>query len=312
MRSEAQTSVGIVIPTLNAGRRWPECLAAIAAQTLKSHRLLVIDSNSTDDTVALARAAGFEVKQISRADFNHGGTRQWAVEYLGDCEFVVFLTQDSILAGPEALSELMRCFEDPKVAVAYGRQLPHQDANAMEAHARLFNYGEFSQTKDLAAREALGAKAFFCSNSFAAYRRTTLLQLGGFRRDLILGEDAEYAARAVLAGYGNAYCATAPAYHSHAYNVAEVFWRYFDTGVFHAHNPWMRERFGSFGGEGRRFVKSELGYLARHAPWLIPRALVHTIAKYVGYRLGRRERILPTRVKRWLSMTPGYWRPRQP
>jgi len=33
-----------------------------------------------------------------------------------------------------------------------------------------------------------------------------------------------------------------------------VFWRYFETGVLHAPNPWLRERFGSFGGEVRRFV----------------------------------------------------------
>ncbi len=312
MPSRPPENVGIVIPTLNAGRRWADCLAAVAAQTLKIHRRLVIDSASTDDTVVQAKSAGFEVKEIQRADFNHGGTRQWAIEYLGDCEIVVFMTQDAILANPDSLTELVGCFDDPKIAVAYGRQLPHRNANAIEAHARLFNYGAASQTKDLQTRESFGAKAFFCSNSFAAYRRSTLLQLGGFRRDLILGEDAEYAARAVLAGYGNAYCATALAHHSHDYNVVEAFWRYFDTGVFHAHNLWLRDRFGSYGAEGWRFVTSELSYLAQHAPSQIPRALCHTVAKFVGYFLGRREKILPLRVKQWLSMTPGYWRPRRP
>jgi rhamnosyltransferase len=136
--------------------------------------------------------------------------------------------------------------------------------------------------------------------------------LGGFRRDLILGEDAEYAARAIKAGYANLYCATAVAYHSHHYKIGEVFWRYFDTGVFHARSPWMREQFGSYGGEGVRFVKSELRYLASDAPLQIPRALLHTLAKYMGYKLGRLERLLPNRLKASLSMTPGYWRPRRP
>lgn len=304
--------VGIVIPTLNAGKKWPECLAAIASQTLPLARRLVIDSSSTDDTPALAVAAGFEVKRIRRAEFNHGGTRQGAVELLGDCEIVVFLTQDAILAAPDALERLVACFDDPSVAVVYGRQLPHLDAGAMETHARLFNYGDVTVRKDLAAVEQLRAKVFFCSNSFSAYRRSTLLELGGFRRDLILGEDAEFAARAVLAGYANVYCASAMVYHSHDYNVAEVFWRYFDTGVFHARNIWMREKFGSHGGEGLRFVKSELHYLAQHRPLQIPRALCHTLAKYLGYRLGRQERVIPKSLKRFMSMTPGYWRPRQP
>jgi rhamnosyltransferase len=304
--------VGVIIPTLNAGKLWPECLAAINSQTLNASRRLVVDSASTDATAELAQGAGFDVQCIARTDFSHGGTRQLAVEMLEDCDIVVFLTQDAIMANKEALTELVRCFEDPHVAAAYGRQLPHQDATPMEAHARIFSYGSETQVNDLAAIPRRGAKAFFCSNSFAAYRRSTLIALGGFRRDLILGEDAEFAARAIRAGYASVYCATALAYHSHNYTVREVFWRYFDTGVFHARSPWMREDFGSYGGEGVRFVLSELRFLARHAPSQIPRALGHTMAKIAGYQLGRREKILPKRLKPWFSMTPGYWRARQP
>jgi rhamnosyltransferase len=304
--------VGLVIPTLNAGARWGLCLAALAQQSIQPHRRLIIDSSSSDQTADKARSSGIEVIQIPRKDFNHGGTRQWAVEYLSDCDVVIFLTQDAILASTDSLKHLIARFDDPAVAVAYGRQLPHQWAAPIEAHARIFNYGDESLRKDLAAVPMMGPKVYFCSNSFAAYRRSILMALGGFRRDLILGEDAEYAARAIKAGYANVYCAKAVAYHSHNYKVGEVFWRYFDTGVFHAHCPWMREEFGSYRGEGVRFVKSELRYLAAHAPLQIPRALLHTAAKYVGYKLGRQEKIIPNAVKAWLSMTPGYWQPRRP
>jgi len=308
MSSSDNRRVGLVIPTLNAGARWPDCLAALASQSLTIERRLVVDSSSTDLTFAQAEAAGFEVIRIERSQFNHGGTRQWAAEYLSDCEIIVFLTQDAILAAPDALVELVRCFDDPGVAVAYGRQLPHAGAAPIEAHARAFNYGPSTNRKDALAALGLGTRVFFCSNSFAAYRRSTLFELGGFRADLILGEDAEFAARAISSGYANVYCATSLVYHSHDYNVSQIFRRYFDTGVFHAHNLWMYEKFGSHAAEGRRFVKSELKYLARLAPWQLPRSLCHTIAKIVGYRLGRMERVLSTPLKRWLSMTPGYWR----
>lgn len=304
----APERVGIVIPTLNADQRWNECLASISAQSLHPGRCLVIDSASSNDTVAQARRAGFEIKEIAREEFNHGGTRQWAIEYLDNCDVVVFLTQDAILAAPDALAVLVRCFEDPGVAVAYGRQLPHRWAKPIEAHARLFNYGTTTLRKDAAAAEKLGTKAFFCSNSFAAYRRSILLQLGGFRGDLILEEDAEYAARAIRAGYTNLYCASSLVYHSHDYSVSEQFSRYFDLGVFDAQNAWMREQFGSHGGEGLRFVKSEFQYLARHAPWQIPRAWSQTVAKLLGYRIGRWHRWLPYAVKQRISMSPGYWR----
>lgn len=304
------TAIGVVVPTLNAGELGRACFAAVAEQSCSVRRRLVIDSASTDTTVAQARDAGFEVMSIARADFNHGGTRQFAAEILADCDIIVFLTQDAVLVNRDALAELVGCFDAPRVALAYGRQLPHKEATPIEAHARIFSYGSETQINDLAAIPRRGAKAFFCSNSFAAYRRSILFELGGFRRDLILGEDAEFAARAIKAGYVSVYCATAQVRHSHNYTISEIFWRYFDTGVFHARNPWMREEFGSYGGEGIRFVLSELQFLAKRAPLQIPRALAQTLAKITGYQLGRREKIIPKRFKPWLSMTPGYWRAR--
>jgi rhamnosyltransferase len=300
-------NVAIVIPTLNAGEGWSATLSAIEMQVLRFHRRLVIDSASTDCTVNLAVDSGFEIRRIERAEFNHGGTRQWAVDYLDDCEVIIFLTQDALFASSDAAAELVKCFDDPRVALAYGRQLPRPGAGPIEAHARIFNYGAMSQLKDDRAMGTLGSKVFFCSNSFSAYRRSTLLELGGFRRDLILGEDAEYAARAILAGYVNAYCAEAVVYHSHDYEVGQVFARYFDTGVFHARNKWLEERFGSHGGEGVKFVVSELGYLFKAAPLQIPRSLLHNAAKMIGYRLGRMESKLPLGLKRRLSMSRSYW-----
>jgi rhamnosyltransferase len=308
MRTSQSETVGIIIPTLNGGRHWADCLRSIGAQSVSLRRRLVVDSASTDDTVAQAESAGFEVKKISRAEFNHGGTRQWAAEYLADCDILIFLTQDAILAEPESLAQIVRCFHDPRVAVAYGRQLPHRNAKPMEAHARLFNYGAITLWKDWEARNSIGPKVFFCSNSFAAYRRSTLLELGGFKRDLILGEDMEFAARALKGGYANVYCATAPTFHSHDYSWLEQFRRYFDLGVFDATHTWMRKEFGSHRGTGTHFVKSELQYLMSEAPSQIPRSILHTLAKICGYRLGLLEKRLPVGMKRRLSMSQSYWR----
>ena len=301
-------TVGLMIPTLNAGKRWAECLEAIKAQSLQPKRLLIIDSSSADETAVVARAAGFELVRIDRSQFNHGGTRQRAAEYLDGCDIIVFLTQDAIFADCDALAEIVGCFGDPVVAVAYGRQLPHRGATPIEAHARLFNYGSQTLKKDAAAAKLLGSKVFFCSNSFAAYRRSTLLELGGFRDDLIFGEDMEFAARAIKAGFANVYCANATIHHSHAYTMPQIVERYFDIGVFDERNPWLREQFGSHRGEGLRFIVSELRYLAVHAPLQIPRALILTAGKLLGYRLGRIERLLPTALKQRLSMLPSYWR----
>src|ERR1700722_1381708 len=113
---DRSTRIGLVIPTLNAGERWSECLKAIGAQTVKPYRLLDIDSASTDSTPSLAQAAGFELVRIERSQFNHGGTRQWAAQHLSDCDVIVFLTQDAILASPTSLAEITNLFIDPEGA----------------------------------------------------------------------------------------------------------------------------------------------------------------------------------------------------
>ena len=244
---------------------------------------------------------------IARKDFNHGGTRQWAATYLNDCEIIVFLTQDAILGDAASIAQMVDCFADYRVAVAYGRQLPHVGANAIEAHARVFNYGEIPIYKNAASAASLGTKVFFCSNSFAAYNRKILMELGGFRDNLILGEDMEFAARAVQAGYANVYCASAVVRHSHGYTMKETFRRYFDIGVFGSTNTWMRERFGSHNGEGMRFIKSELAYLYANDKSAIPRALLQTLMKAAGYKLGTVQQRLPLSLKARLSMMPSFW-----
>jgi rhamnosyltransferase len=162
--------------------------------------------------------------------------------------------------------------------------------------------------KDAAAAASIGTRAFFCSNSFAAYRRGTLIDLGGFKRDLILGEDMEYAARALMAGYANLYCAEAAVFHSHDYGLKETFRRYFDIGVFDAQNTWMREKFGLHDSRGRRFVISELRFLAQQKPLAIPRSVSLTVAKWLGYRLGLSHQRIPTTYKQKLSLMRSYWK----
>jgi rhamnosyltransferase len=300
--------VALVIPTLNAASDWHALVGAIQSQERPPDQVLIVDSESTDCTLALAHASQFLSAKISRASFNHGGTRQWAVQHMKDAEIVVFLTQDAILASPDSLEALLRTFDDPLVGAAFGRQLPRNGANAIEAHARLFNYPMDSSVRAFESRETLGFKAIFISNSFAAYRRRALEAVGGFPPDVILGEDTITAAHLLMKGWRIAYAADAQVYHSHAYSWLQEFRRYFDTGVLHARESWLLDEFGRTGGEGRRLVASELAYLWAHDRALIPSAMIRTVLKWTGYRLGRFESHLSLGMKRRLSMHHRFWR----
>lgn len=298
----------LVIPSRNAGSGWEAVLESLEEQTCSPKLRCLVDSGSNDATVALARIYGFTVEVIDPAQFNHGGTRQLMVDRHCNDGLVVFLTQDAHLASPDALCELLSAFNDSSVGAVYGRQLPRLGAGPIEAHARLFNYPDKSYVATLADRERMGIKAAFSSNSFAAYRRSALMAVGGFPRNIILGEDTFVAAKMLLAGLKVAYQADALVYHSHDYSLRQEFRRYFDIGVFHAREAWLLDAFGKPEGEGGRFVRSELFYLFKQAPWLIPSALLRTGLKYLGYRLGRAERGLPLGLKRLLSMHRGFWR----
>lgn len=306
--------IKVVVPTYNGGSVWKAAAQALASAAKASQMdigVLVVDSSSHDQSAQIARDCGSDVIVIDSRGFDHGGTRNMAAfEHCADCDVVVFLTQDAIVQGPESLQRLVNAFADSGVAVAYGRQLPHTNANPIATHARLFNYGAESYNSSLNDKYTLGLKAVFTSNAFAAYRLSAFTELGGFPEKTILSEDMYFAAKAVSAGYEVAYVAEAAVRHSHNYTPMEEFKRYFDIGVFQRDEAWIGREFGGAGGEGKRFLISEARYLLAKAPLWLPRAWVHDFLKIAGYKLGKNYKCLPTWLNRRFSMNGKHWNQR--
>ena len=117
--------VNLFIPTLNAGPIWKEVFAGVAMQNYPISRLIVIDSGSTDGTLELINEENCDLIQIDKKDFDHGGTRQMAAETFPDADIFVFLTQDAILAEPDAIAVMVQALEEnSELGMVYGRQLP--------------------------------------------------------------------------------------------------------------------------------------------------------------------------------------------
>jgi len=303
-------NVAIICPTFNAGNKWVEWIECVKVQGIPDEQILVIDSGSTDDTVRLARDAGFKVIEFPNHEFNHGQTRNFGADYMGDGnDYLVYLTQDALLASADSIKNILRLFQDDKIGAICGRQLPHKDARPIEAHARLFNYPEKTVTKQKTDIPKIGLKTAFMSNSFAAYRREAFIHCGYFPNDTIFAEDMSLAAKMIVAGWKVAYSAEALAHHSHSYTIEEEFKRYFDVGVFYSREKWIPEYFGAASGEGIRFVISELKYLAKTGNiHLIPSAIIRTGAKFIAFKLGGMESSLSPRIKSKLSMNKRYWK----
>lgn len=297
----------VVVPTYNGGDLWCECIKSILTQDVNPVKVVVIDSSSTDNSAVVAAEAGFAVTKIEKSNFDHGGTRTAALSKV-DSELVIFMTQDAILESPSAFSNLISAFSNKNISAAYGKQLPHLDANPLAIFARGNSYSDKSYVTSLNDDYPRGFRKAFMSNSFAAYRVADLKALGGFPDRLILGEDSYFTAKALLAGRSVAYVADAKVRHSHNYTALEEFKRYFDIGVFHSDQSWMLEELGSVEGEGVKFAIGQIAFLIRQGniPYVIP-SLIASVVKYIGYRLGRAHKRFPIGWSRRMSMYKSYW-----
>lgn len=298
----------IIVPTLNPGELWVEWVKAVKMQSIPPSMVYVVDSGSSDDAVVQSVNAGFSVTRISLSEYNHGGTRQNALSLIDSDEYVVLMTQDAILSNTDSIKNLLQPFEDKNIGAVCGRQLPRAKSGPIEAHSRLSNYPDSSSVKTFEDRNTLGIKAAFLSNSFAAYRVSALNAVGGFPEDVIFGEDMYVAAKLLESGSNIAYAAEACVYHSHDYTMPQEFRRYFDMGVLHAREPWIREKFGTAEGAGVKFVISEFRYLFRRAFWKVPEVILRTTLRYLGFKLGLLENKLPKGVKSFFSMNSSYFR----
>jgi rhamnosyltransferase len=297
---------GVVVPTYNASAHWSQLQTSLERQGIAPEQVLIIDSSSSDHTRALAKRAGYLLRTIPQAQFRHGATRQMAFQQLPWAETLLYLTQDAIPSGKNSINHLLRAFDDSSVGAAYGRQLPRPQADAIEEHARLFNYPAESDVRDFSSRERLGFKAAFFSNSFAAYRCVALDDVGGFP-DTIVSEEVTVAARMLMSGWKIAYQADATAVHSHPFTISQEFSRYFDIGVHHGRERWLLEAFGGAGGEGLKFIASEFRFLRKKKISAVPLAIFRNGSKWCAYKLGMRESHLPYWLKRALSAQPNFW-----
>jgi len=299
--------VALIIPTYNAQDSIEAIINILKIQTLKSNDLYIIDSTSIDNTLSIVTKYIDNILIIPKSDFDHGGTRTKA-GLISEGDIIVYLTQDALPVDNSAIEKIVEVFKDESIGAAFGRQIPYKDTNLFGKHIRYFNYADKSYLRSFDDKDIYGIKTAFLSNSFAAYRRSAMDEIGWFKDGLILGEDTYAGAKLLKAGYKLAYVADAVVYHSHSYTVWQEFKRYFDIGVFHQMEHWILNEFGKPEGEGIRYIKSELKYLfINKAIHLLPEFIIRNFMKYLGYKLGNKYKFIPNKLVKKLSMNPKWW-----
>ena len=185
--------VGIVVIGRNEGERLVQCLESVLHLGLP---VVYVDSGSADDSAAIARSLGANVIELDRTrPFSAARSRNEGFERLSgrdpDIRFVQFLDGDCTLL-PGWIEAAVRAFsEQPKRSAVIGHLL-ERNADA-SVYNRLCAMEWRSAPGDLRNYGDLGGISMMRGEVFRA--------LGGFRTDVIAGEDSELGVRMGLAGH---------------------------------------------------------------------------------------------------------------
>jgi rhamnosyltransferase len=184
--------------------------------------VVVVDSGSRDGTLEHARQRGAAVVTIAPDAFDHGSTRNLAIERSSGA-LVALLVQDAVPASRGWLRALTAPFrKDPTLAGTFGRQIPWPDAGALTRWSMRdwiasgpsprvsgpFSAREFER---LTPQQRHGACVF--DNVCSCVRRDVWAR-HPFRPARI-AEDLEWGREVLLAGFRIAYVPEAAVWHSH-------------------------------------------------------------------------------------------------
>lgn len=266
--------VTVALPVLDGGPLLGEVLAAVRAQEVdRPVELLVIDSGSSDGSVALARRHGARVVEIPRAEFGHGRTRNRLME-LSTGDHVAFLTQDSTPAHARWLAALLAGFAGD-VALVFGPQRPRPDASPMVRRELL----------ELFERIDPGGPFFSSANGAVARWAWERVPF----RDVAYGEDHALARDMRAAGFAKAYAPEAEVLHSHDHPPLRAFKRYFDDFRALSRVNGLREPLTPryVAARVRNDVAADRAFMRREGLRVqTARSLAHHVARALGRSLG--------------------------
>ena len=300
-----KTEIDVVIPTWNAIGEIKKVISALRQQSMADEiQIFCIDSSSTDGTTQWLQAQrDVALTQISKAEFQHGRTRNWGAA-AGGAPVIAFLTQDAVPATQTWAQDIHAMFNHVHEASGlFGRHIayPHHSAwvrHEIESHFdNMMKYplvlSRFTDPEKWASGDPGWRQLLhFYSDNNSAMRRSVWEDFP--YPEIDYGEDQVWARDIIEAGQTKVFAPTVCVYHSHDYTPDETFNRAKIEAAF------FFEHFGYFLGAGTEKDLSDrigrekaayLGWALRNAinPDETPRQLQNIEAKHRGWNAGLAE-----------------------
>lgn len=232
----AEARCSIVIRAYNEEKHIGRLLSGILQQTVREVQIILVDSGSTDATLAVASRFPVEVVHIRPQEFTFGRSLNLGIAQ-ARADVVVMASAHVYPVYPDWLERLIEPFEDPQIAVAYGKQ----------RGAETTQYSEHQVFRRWFPDHSTRRQAHpFCNNANAAIRRALWEQHA--YDELLTGlEDLAWARWAQSQGYGVAYVAEAEVVHVHQETWRGIYNRYRREGMaFKQIYPQEHFRFTDF------------------------------------------------------------------
>lgn len=196
--------ISIIIVNYNSGDRLQKCLAALSAQTYRNFEIIVVDNNSTDDSLNVEAPEGVDFKILPMAE-NLGfaaANNRAAKQASGD--WLAFLNPDAY-ATPDWLEAFVAGRERHPGVDAFGSlQLNANDPSRIDGAgdayfaAGISYRGHFNRRAETAPPEG---ECFAPCAAAAFYRKETFEELSGFEESFFCySEDVDLAFRMRLRG----------------------------------------------------------------------------------------------------------------
>lgn len=205
MRERAsRRRVSAVIRAYNEGKHIGRLLKGLEQQTVNVDEVVLVDSGSSDDTVAIAEAAGCKIVHIAKNEFSFGrALNRGCAAASGD--ILLFASAHVYPVYDTYVEHLVDAFNRDGVAIAYGRQVGDERTKFSESRVML---------KWFPAENIWDQTHPFSNNANAAILKSAW-QESPYDESLTGLEDLDFAQKALDKGHKIAYVADAPVVHVH-------------------------------------------------------------------------------------------------
>ena len=214
-------SISIVIPTFNAGLEFKWLLRKLNAQKgLKNLEIVVVDSGSTDQTVAWAHEAGCTVVEITQAEFTHSHSRNLGAASAAS-DYLLFMVQDAYPIGVYWAYGMLRFLmdhADEGLVAASCSEYPRSDSDIMydsmiDTHYRFLGCHERDRIGDFKGDDHMALRSRGQLSDVACLISRKMFGEYGYQGDY--AEDLDLGIRLIKDGHKVAMLASVKVVHSH-------------------------------------------------------------------------------------------------